>query len=39
MEEYLARLQDQDPIVLRDLKANIGQAQNPHSQKVADMLM
>ena len=38
-EEALKRFQDQDPIVLGDLNANISQAQNPLSQQVDDQLM
>ena len=39
MEEGLACFRDQDPIVLRRLNSDIGQAQNPCSQQVADLLM
>ena len=39
LEDALSRFRDQDPIVLRNLNANIGQSQNPHSQHVADLLM
>ena len=38
LEEALTRFRDQDPIFLRELNINI-QAQNPCSQKVADMMM
>ena len=39
LEESLTRSRYQDTIVLGDLNSNIGQAQNPISQQVADLLM
>ena len=39
LEENLARIWDQYPIVLGYLDAIIGQYQNPHIQQVADLLM
>ena len=38
MEEALKLFQDQYPIVIGDLSANIGKPQNPRSQQVADLL-
>ena len=39
LEEALKRFRDQDLIVLGDPNVEIGQAQNFHSQQVADLLM
>ena len=39
MEEALSRFWDKYSIVLGDLNAYIGQAQNPRSQQVADLLI
>ena len=39
LEEALTRFCDHNPIVLGYLKAEIGQAQNPRSQQVANLLM
>ena len=39
LEEALTRFCDQYPIVLGDLRPEIFQAQNPHSQQVSDLLM
>ena len=39
LKEALTLFQDQDPMVLRDLRADIGQSQNPRSHQVADLLM
>ena len=39
MEESLACFRDQYTIVIGDLNAYIGHAQNPLSQQVADLLM
>ena len=39
LEEALIRFRDHNPIVLGDLSADIGQAQNPRSQQVAGLLM
>ena len=38
-EEALTHFQDQDPILLGDINANIDQSQNPHSQQISDLLM
>ena len=39
LEKYLTRFRCQDPIVLRSINNDIGQSQNPFSQKVSDLLM
>ena len=39
LEEALARFRYQDPIVLGDLNANIGQYQKPRNQHVTDLLI
>ena len=39
MEEALTHFWDQDPIVLGDLNAKIGQAHKPFSQQVSDLLI
>ena len=39
LEEALIRFRYQDPIVLGDLSANIGQVQNLHSHQVAELLI
>ena len=39
LEKSLTQFQDQDPIVLGDLKSNIGQAQNLRSLQIADLLI
>ena len=39
LEDSLTRFRYQDIIVLGELNSSIGQAQNPRSQHVADLLM
>ena len=39
LEDSLERFQDQYPIVLGYLKADIGQYHNPHSQQVDDLML
>ena len=39
LEEALTHFRNQEPIVLGELNANIGQSQNPRSQQIADMLV
>ena len=39
LEEDLTRFWYHDLIVLWDLRSNIGQAQNPHNQQIADLIM
>ena len=38
LEEALAHLLYQDPIMLRDLNVDLDEAQNPHSQIIANLL-